>query len=189
VGGPTVPPRAPSLVACHSVIKLGLPAGTAGLRPSRCSFPRRYDRSASRSGGTCETRCRATISAGRSGGTGRRAGLKIPCPSGRVGSTPTSGIERSLLRCPVRPHLRHSPLALFDGVRIVAGGRLAGREAPNASLLRRGRGYVGETSFPPTKKIPCPSGRVASTPTSGIAPRPASHAGLRPYYALSLKGG
>ena len=31
---------------------------------------------------------------GRSGGTGRRAGLKIPCPSGRVGSIPTSGIER-----------------------------------------------------------------------------------------------
>ena len=33
---------------------------------------------------------------GRSGGTGRRAGLKIPCPSGRVGSTPTSGIARVL---------------------------------------------------------------------------------------------
>ena len=27
----------------------------------------------------------------RSGGIGRRAGLKIPCPSGRVGSTPSSG--------------------------------------------------------------------------------------------------
>lgn len=29
---------------------------------------------------------------GRSDGIGRRAGLKIPCPFGRVGSTPTSGI-------------------------------------------------------------------------------------------------
>src|SRR4030065_348020 len=27
----------------------------------------------------------------RSGGTGRRAGLKIPCPQGREGSTPSSG--------------------------------------------------------------------------------------------------
>ena len=35
----------------------------------------------------------ATIRLGRSGGTGRRAGLKIPCPSGRVGSTPTSGMK------------------------------------------------------------------------------------------------
>ena len=34
----------------------------------------------------------STIGASRSGGTGRRAGLKIPCPPGRVGSTPTSGI-------------------------------------------------------------------------------------------------
>ncbi len=36
----------------------------------------------------------------RSGGTGRRAGLKIPCPSGRVGSTPTSGMAHSAHRSP-----------------------------------------------------------------------------------------
>jgi hypothetical protein len=29
--------------------------------------------------------------AGRDGGTGRRAGLKIPCPKGREGSTPSPG--------------------------------------------------------------------------------------------------
>ncbi len=30
----------------------------------------------------------------RSGGTGRRAGLKIPCPQGHEGSTPSSGTNR-----------------------------------------------------------------------------------------------
>lgn len=36
----------------------------------------------------------------RSDGIGRRAGLKIPCPSGRVGSIPTSGMlfARRILR-------------------------------------------------------------------------------------------
>ena len=29
----------------------------------------------------------------RSGGTGRRAGLKIPCPQGREGSSPSSGTK------------------------------------------------------------------------------------------------
>ena len=33
----------------------------------------------------------------RSGGTGRRAGFKIPWPQGRVGSTPTSGMPRRSL--------------------------------------------------------------------------------------------
>ena len=42
----------------------------------------------------------ATIRLGRSGGTGRRAGLKIPCPSGRVGSTPTSGMEHKPVTVP-----------------------------------------------------------------------------------------
>ena len=31
----------------------------------------------------------ATIECGGGGGIGRRRGLKIPCPKGRVGSTPT----------------------------------------------------------------------------------------------------
>ena len=34
----------------------------------------------------------------QSGGIGRRAGLKIPWPSGRVGSTPTSGTRSPALR-------------------------------------------------------------------------------------------
>ena len=34
----------------------------------------------------------------QSGGIGRRAGLKIPWPSGRVGSTPTSGTSSPALR-------------------------------------------------------------------------------------------
>ena len=39
------------------------------------------------------------LSRRRSGETGRRAGLKIPCPQGRVGSIPTSGtFFRSLFR-------------------------------------------------------------------------------------------
>jgi hypothetical protein len=37
------------------------------------------------------------------------------------------------------------------------------------TATRKG-GAWGETSFPPTKKIPCPSGRVGSTPTSGTVP-------------------
>src|SRR4051794_18732711 len=42
--------------------------------------------------------------AGRSGGIGRRAGLKIRCPRGRVGSSPTSGTsgttrDRGVSRC------------------------------------------------------------------------------------------
>ncbi len=36
-------------------------------------------------------------SSGRSDGIGRRAGLKIPCPSGRVGSTPTFGTQSRFL--------------------------------------------------------------------------------------------
>src|SRR5215218_7618536 len=36
----------------------------------------------------------ATVRSRRSGGTGRRAGLKIRWPSGLVGSIPTSGIRR-----------------------------------------------------------------------------------------------
>ena len=39
-----------------------------------------------------------TLRQGRSGGTGRRAGLKIRFPSGSVGSIPTFGIDGSLVR-------------------------------------------------------------------------------------------
>src|SRR3954469_14127943 len=37
----------------------------------------------------------ATVALRRSGGTGRRAGLKIRCLHGRVGSSPTFGIARA----------------------------------------------------------------------------------------------
>ena len=37
----------------------------------------------------------ATVALRRSGGTGRRAGLKIRCLHGRVGSSPTFGIVRA----------------------------------------------------------------------------------------------
>ena len=39
------------------------------------------------------------ISRRRSGGIGRRAGLKIPWPSGRVGSSPTSGTSQDTCKC------------------------------------------------------------------------------------------
>src|SRR5918992_3959747 len=38
------------------------------------------------------------MAARRSGGTGRRAGLKIRCPSGRVGSIPTFGMLPRTMR-------------------------------------------------------------------------------------------
>src|SRR5687767_7777313 len=40
------------------------------------------------------TRQSATIEPRRGGGTGRRSGLKIPWPQGRVGSIPTPGINQ-----------------------------------------------------------------------------------------------
>jgi integrase len=39
----------------------------------------------------------------RSGGTGRRAGLKIPCPKGLVGSIPSSGTKFSLQKAHQNP--------------------------------------------------------------------------------------
>ena len=67
----------------------------------------------------------ATIRLGRSGGTGRRAGLKIPCPSGRVGSTPTSGTgpKRVFMR---NPSLR--PRGPTAANRVRATERATGRE-------------------------------------------------------------
>ena len=114
----------------------------SGLGSTACT--RRYDRRPS-----------------RSGGTGRRAGLKIPCPSGRVGSTPTSGIvpearDRPALRRrrhvgPLRrsararlPTLRRGePRAgtLLPCMRAVARRRNAGRRGAEGRLgaLRRPR--------------------------------------------------
>jgi hypothetical protein len=54
---------------------------------------------------------------GRDGGTGRRAGLKIPWASAREGSTPSPGTDRSLPLCcryiptdpPEKSHRRHKP--------------------------------------------------------------------------------
>ena len=43
------------------------------------------------------TRDLGTLEARRGGGTGRRSGLKIPWPSGRVGSIPTPGTNRRSL--------------------------------------------------------------------------------------------
>ncbi len=54
-------------------------------------------------------RGRDTICAGRSGGTGRRAGLKIRCPQGRVGSIPTFGTGPRARRCPARAGSRAGP--------------------------------------------------------------------------------
>ena len=46
-------------------------------------------------------RLQRSCSSCRSGGTGRRAGLKIPCPQGREGSTPSSGTTPSSVAwCP-----------------------------------------------------------------------------------------
>lgn len=42
--------------------------------------------------------CNDALSPSRSGEIGRRARLKIWCPQGRVGSSPSSGIARSLSR-------------------------------------------------------------------------------------------
>ena len=89
-------------------------------------------------------RARATIRQGRSGGTGRRAGLKIPCPSGRVGSTPTSGIARSVDR--------------YRGATTWPEAGFAGREASRRDLRATGRrrGLVGEPWVPPRKTMGSP---------------------------------
>src|SRR5262245_1385548 len=46
---------------------------------------------------------RTLWAAGRDGGTGRRAGLKIPCPQGREGSTPSPGTPNAAPAGPPGP--------------------------------------------------------------------------------------
>ena len=91
----------------------------------------------------------STIAYGRSGGIGRRAGLKIPCPSGRVGSTPTSGI--------VVPQRSQA-----------AEGRLCRRETAGALCAKVQGEARGDGS--PRGQSPVSSGRVGR-PISGIGGR------------------
>ena len=161
VGGNHVSPTCPLLCGWATLFAPGLPAGKAGLRPRRVPIRRRYDRRS-----------------GRSGGTGRRAGLKILCPSGRVGSDPTSGISAE------------------RGHATAAGGGLS-PPGGDARLLheRRGRrGLVGETWFPPRRgaqdskscvlrdvwvRIPPPASALSVDtrlpPEAGSARREATH--------------
>ena len=77
-------PRAPAVARLTNALMHGFRPGTS---PPPVSTPSSMAESVTAS-------ARGYDPPGRSGGTGRRAGLKIPCPSGRVGSIPTSGIER-----------------------------------------------------------------------------------------------
>src|SRR5439155_19024866 len=85
-------------------------------------------------------RPRATIPSGRSGGTGRRAGLKIRWPSGRVGSIPTFGTrnrsgDRTETRCtdgPARMRAMASRVGILTG-----GGDCPGLNAVIRAVARR----------------------------------------------------
>ena len=72
-------------------------------------------------------RSRPFLSSCRSGETGRRAGLKIPCPQGRVGSIPTSGTSLSLVGI-IQVQVRTLTFLFLLGAAVVAG-RAATAEA------------------------------------------------------------
>src|SRR3954468_8288863 len=61
------------------------------IPPQAREGPRREGASIEAGRGLMQARTGATVARRRSGGTGRRAGLKIRCLHGRVGSSPTFG--------------------------------------------------------------------------------------------------
>src|SRR5512133_1506384 len=63
-----------------------------GPTPHAPSGPRREGASIEAFQALMQALTAATVNSRRSGGTGRRAGLKIRCLHGRVGSSPTFGI-------------------------------------------------------------------------------------------------
>jgi hypothetical protein len=68
----------------------------------------------------------------RSGGTGRRAGLKIPCPQGREGSTPSSG-TRAIRGLAASPALFACPGAHGRGRTGFGRRRTGGKARPSGA--------------------------------------------------------
>ena len=125
--------------------------------------------------GACPEQC-------RSGGTGRRAGLKIPCPQGHEGSTPSSGTSE-IQRARTKSWPFSFSLVLKGGGRTGEGrrrtggkGRRTGARQPRA-LPQRPKPWMGGGSGgrpPPTqpphnlqdwrRAISEPAGRAAPLP-------------------------